>query len=134
MADTVDSVTLNDGPRNVVIRRTNVSDGTGESDAVAVDISTLSSDPILGAPTHLVIERVEYDIQGFTSVRLEFDATTDDEALVLGKGQGCIDLKKYGGITDPKTTGTTGDILVTTAGNAANNTYTLVIHCRKKFA
>ena len=132
MADTVDTVKLVDGERNVIVRRTNVCDGTGESDAVFMDISSFNS-TLSGPALSLSIEKVEYDIQGFNSVRLEFDATTDDEALVLSEGQGCIDLREYGGLSDPRSSGYTGDILVTTQGNAANNTYTIVLHCTKKF-
>ena len=48
MADALTSQVIVDGPRNAVLKFTNVSDGTGQTDAVLVDVSTLSSDPLTG--------------------------------------------------------------------------------------
>ena len=45
MADAVTSQTIQDGERNLVMKFTNVSDGTGESAVAKVDVSALSSDP-----------------------------------------------------------------------------------------
>ena len=130
MADTVDVKVLYSSPKRHIVRLTNVSDGTGESDVVKIDVSTLTNQE--GATcTYLVIEEVEWSIQGFTSVRLEFDATTDDECEVLS-GNGYKDYRSFGGNVDPKSTGTTGDILLTTAGTTSGNTYDIVISARKK--
>ena len=48
MADALTSQVIEDGPRNAVLKFTNVSDGTGQTDAILVDVSTLSSDPLTG--------------------------------------------------------------------------------------
>ena len=130
MADVVDTKVLYQDQRRYIVRLTNVSDGTGESDVVKIDVSTLTNS--LGATcTYLAIEEIEWSIQGFTSVRLEFDATTDDECQVLS-GNGYKDYRSFGGNVDPKSTGTTGDILLTTAGTTSGNTYDIVISARKK--
>ena len=46
MADAVTSQTIQDGARHAVLKFTNVSDGTGESAVVKVDVSALSADPM----------------------------------------------------------------------------------------
>lgn len=131
MADAVTTNVIFSGRRRYVARFTNVSDGTGESAVKKVDVSTLVG-PDGTPPTHTVIEWVEYDIQGFTDVRLLFDATTDDTAVILGPGQGSLDFTGYGGLKDPKSSGTTGDIMLTTTGAASGDTYTITLALRLK--
>ena len=43
MADTVTSQTLIDGERTVIMKFTNISDGTGESAVLKVDVSALTA-------------------------------------------------------------------------------------------
>lgn len=131
MADAVTSKTLlNDGQR-LVLLLTNVSDGTGESGVVKVDVSSLLKRNG-SAPTHVVIDSARWSISGFQWVSLAFDATSDDVALVLGSGQGKLCLKDIGGLPDPKSTGTTGDLLLTTgpAGSGIHGTYTIKLNLR----
>lgn len=125
MADAVTSQTLVDGERNVVMKFTNVSDGTGESAVLKVDVSTLS-----GAPTSVKITKVQYDIQGM-SVTLLWDATTDVTAVVLGTGQATLDFTKAGGLINNAGVGVTGDILLTTVGHTLGDTYSIVLHMKK---
>lgn len=130
MADVVDTRTIFLGTRKAAFRFTNVSDGTGESAVVKVDISTfLNSHGV--APTKTVIEQLEWAIQGFTSVRLFWDHTADDEIAVLS-GAGFKDYREYGGMTDPASAGGTGDILITTAGAASGATYDITLTLRWK--
>lgn len=131
MADAVTSEYVFNGQKRKLLHLTNISDGTGESDVVKIDVSALTFESGL-TPTYVTVDRIEYNIQGFTSVLLEFDATTDDELAVLPSGMGAIDFFAYGGKTDPKTTGTTGDVLLTTAGAASGATYDIRIEFRPK--
>ena len=130
MADTVDTLSLFTGTRRVVRRYTNVSDGTGESLVNKLDISGLTG-PSGAAPTSVGIEEILYDIQGFTSIRIFFDHTTDDEAVVLS-GSGYRDYTNVGGLLDPESAGGTGDILFTTAGAVSGGTYDISIVYRLK--
>lgn len=130
MADTVDTKTIFNGKNILVVKLINISDGTGESDVVKVDISTLVG-PYEAAPKRLKLTEVKWSIQGFSSVRLEWDATTDDEMLVLAAGQGEMDFSKVGGLVDPFSSGATGDVLLTTAGNVAGATYDITLVFRK---
>ena len=131
MADTVTSNVLSDGPRNHVVALTNVSDGTGESAVVKVNVSDLVGPDGKNAPSYCAIKSVQYDVQGFTDVRIAFDATSDDTALVLS-GQGYMDFTDQNYFNDPQSTGTTGDVLLTTTGAASGDTYTITLHLIKK--
>ena len=131
MVDTVDSKYLHTGTRKATIKLTNISDGTGESAVKKIDVSTLAAGDGTAA-TYIAIERIEAMVQGFTSVRLLFDATTDDEAAILGTGYTYFDWVEVGGNVDPQSTGTTGDLMLTTAGGAAGSTYDITITFRLK--
>ena len=80
MADAVTSQTLLDNDRNVVMKFTNVSDGTGESAVLKVDVSAL-----VGAPTSVKITRIIATTDGM-AVNILWDATTDVPAIVVPSG------------------------------------------------
>lgn len=126
MADAVTTQIIHDGRRNVVMKFTNVSDGTGEADVNKVDVSTLS-----GAPTRVAIERLHYSTQGM-SVRIEWDATTDVPVwLCPTDSDGTFDFSHFGGIINDGGAGVTGDVFFTTVGHSAGDTYTIILEMRK---
>lgn len=131
-ADTVDTQVIFNGNNRYIIHLQNRSvDGAGESDVIKVDKSTLSG-PIPGVvPGSLVLEEVRWAVQGFASVRLNWDHTTDDELLTLS-GNGYEDFRPAGGLRDPETSGGEGDVLLTTTGNASGNSYDITLTFRKK--
>ena len=130
MADTVQVTTINDGDRNLVVQLTNTSDGTGESAVTKIDISTLSfSDGEV--PNSLSLQEIQWNMQGITSVTLEWDATTNDE-MVLLNGNGYKNFEDSGGLPDPQSTGSTGDVALTTAGATSGGTYDIVARFKKK--
>ena len=130
MADAVKThVLLNSGDTYVALF-TSVSDGTGEAAVVKVDISALT-DVTGRVPTKLRIQRAEWCVQGLPYVQIAFKASADDTALVLsGTGKMCLG-KKYGGIQDPLSSGTTGDIVFTTIAGKATGSYTVLLHVEK---
>lgn len=126
MADAVASQTLIDGPRNAVMKFTNVSDGTGESAVLKVDVSALSE-----APDQVKIMRIHYTTSGM-SVRILWDATTDVVAWILPENDtGCFDFTSFGGLSNDGGSGVTGDILFTTVGHTAADTYGIVLELAK---
>lgn len=127
MADTVSTRILEQGERNLVVQLTNLSDGTGETGVVKVDASTLS--PI---PDDLVIDWVQWDISGM-NVQIDWDATANVTALLLGAGQGVQDYRIFGGVSNNAGAGKTGDVLVTTIGAASNSSYNITLGLRKKY-
>lgn len=129
MVDAVTSQTLVDGPRNAVMKFTNISDGSGESAVTKVDVSALS-----GAPDEVRIDRIDYSTIGM-GVNVLWDADSDVVAFVLPSGgDGTFDFESFGGVTNNAGTGVTGDIKFTTVGATSGDTYTVVLHMVKKYA
>lgn len=115
MADVVTSQ-LYDGARNVNLKLTNFSDGTGQAGVKVLDVTTLNPNP----GTHLKLRRVRYSVTGM-SVRLQWEATTPIDIVVIGSGEDILDFtNEYaGGFPNNGGTGVTGSILLTTVGAAA---------------
>jgi hypothetical protein len=124
MADAVTSQTIIDGSRNAVIKLTNLSDGTGESAVLKVDVSTLS-----GAPSRVKVEKIHYTVSGMVATLL-WDATADVRIIDLA-GDGCFDFTGFGGLPNNAGAGVTGDILLTTTGHAVGDSYSLVLELSK---
>jgi len=131
MADTVDNKVLFAGTRRYVTKHTSISDGTGESAVVKVDISTLTA-PNGGAPTKVVVEEIQWSIVGFSSVRLFWNHDTDDELAILGAGSGYFNFRPVGGTVDPRSAGGDGDIVLTSSNPVAGATYDITLVLRLK--
>jgi len=132
MADAVTSQTLVDGTQRAVFKFTNISDGTGESGVVKIDVSALA--PFQGEPcTGVSIQRVDAMTAGM-GLNLLWDATTDVVALTFGEADFIsLDFSRFGGITNNAGTGKTGDLLFTTVGAASGDRYTVVIEVLKSY-
>lgn len=130
MADAVASQTIYDGPGEVVMKFTNISDGTGESAVTKVDVSALSA-----ACDEVVINRIAFTTAGM-GVDILWDATADVLAWhVPADETGEIDFTdrgRYNGLTNTGATGFTGDVKFTTVGHTSGDRYTIVLYLRKK--
>ena len=70
MADAVTSQTIIDGAKNVVQKFTNISDGTGESAVVKIDVSALASNSASGLPcTGVKLGKIVYSTFGMSAKR-----------------------------------------------------------------
>jgi hypothetical protein len=125
MADEVTTDIIVDGSKNTVIKLTNVSDGTGEAAVVKVDVSALE-----GAPSSVKIMKVIYSCSDM-SVNLLWDATANVLALTLPQGSDTLDFSEGGAILNNAGAGVTGDILLTTVGAAAGDTYSIMLYLKK---
>ena len=125
MADAVTSQTIVDNVRTFVGKFTNVSDATGETNVVKVDLSGDIPNPT----THLKIWRIWYDCKTM-AVRLKWDATSAVDIAILG-GFGFLDFRDFGGLTNNGGAGVTGKITFTTIGAVANASYTIILECKK---
>lgn len=141
MADAVTKRVLLDDKNHYVIHMTNISDGTNESAVVKADKSAIGVASDGAEAASLDIEQVRWNMQGFTSVRILWDHDTDDVALALA-GSGYDDFRgitgsadrlssRTQGLKDPRTTGGTGDILLTTVGGASGSTYDITLWLKK---
>jgi hypothetical protein len=132
MADAVTTQIVEDGHRNAVVVLTNVSDASGESAVTKVDPATLSAGPQGRACTGVRIERVQYDISGMRVI-LAWHANSNVTALALQGGADHLDFSCFGGIPNNASTGKDGKLQLTTAGQAAGSTYTIILELVKVY-
>jgi hypothetical protein len=133
MADAVTSQTLIDGDKKAVMKFTNISDGTGESAVVKVDVSTLAADSQGRTCTGVAIERIWWQCIGM-KVQILWDATSDQFCIELGENQsGNHDYTVFGGLTNNAGAGKTGDVAFTTIGHTGADTYTIILYMRKEY-
>lgn len=132
MADAVTSQTIFDGERIAVMKFTNISDGAGETAVVKVDVSALNPSSFSKACDGVTIERLHYSINGM-SVSILWDATADVPAFIAGPGQYTFDFTKIQ-LPNDAGAGKTGDVLFSTIGASAGDTYTIVLEMVKSYA
>ena len=123
MADAVTSQILHEGPRNVVMKFTSISDGTGESAAQKVDVSAFAI-PASGVK----IERIDFFTSGM-GVDILWDAAANVVAFSIPQDQwGSYNMVDFGGIPNNSGAGSTGDILFTTNMQQDGDRYTIILH------
>ena len=134
MADAVTSQTLVDNDKTLVMKFTNISDGTGESAVKKVDVSALNTNGHGQTCTSVTIDKIWWQCIGM-KVRILFDATSDVMAIELGENQsGHHDYTSFGGLTNNAGSGKTGDIQFTTIGHTSADTYTIILYMRKEYS
>jgi hypothetical protein len=134
MVDTVTTQTLLDGERLVIMKFTNVSDGTGESAVTKIDVSTLSSNPNGDACTGVKINKIWSTTTGM-AVNILWDATTDVLAWTIPQDTNyymCFG-EHLGGIPNNAGAGKTGDVAFSTIGAAAGDSYSIILECIKTY-
>jgi len=84
-------------------------------------------------PSKFIIDQIFYWARGFTGLTLFFDRVPIPPAFFSmgGANDGFIDYRQHGGLADQKTEGT-GDILCSTTGGDANDSYNIKIDFRVK--
>ena len=133
MADAVTSQTIFDGDKYVIMKFTNISDGSGESAVKKVDVSALNTDINGNTCTSVAIEKIWWQCIGM-KVQLFFDATSDAFIIELGENQsGHHDYSEFGGLRNNAGSGKTGDIDFTTVGHSSADTYTVTLKMRKTY-
>ena len=133
MADAVTSQTIIDGPKTAVMKFTNISDGTGESAVTKVDVSALGTLIDGTTCTGVAIEKIWWQRIGM-KVRILFDATSDQFCIELGENQsGHHDYTSFGGLTNPASSGVTGDIDFTTVGHSSGDAYSIILVLNKNY-
>lgn len=143
MADAVTSQTLFDDGGHVVMRFTNISDGTGESAVVKVSASGLVGG---GATTRYAVEAIAWNCVGMgfnllwkASSNLVFFTTGNVSStgfldFINGNGRLVGTGPGRTGITNNAGASVNGDILLTTVGHTAADTYDLTLWLRKTAA
>lgn len=133
MADTVTSQTVFDGERMAVLKFTNVSDGTGESAVLKVDVSALAANAAGKACDGVTLDRIHASIKGM-SVNVLWDATADVPAVILAPGMYTFKHGSTVQLPNNAGAGKTGDILFSTIGTTSGATYSIVLEMVKTYA
>lgn len=134
MADAVTSQTILDGERLFIGKFTNISDGTGETGVIKIDVSTLNPNSFGLACNGVKLNKIYGTTHGM-EVRILWDATTDVFAWMLPQNSNYLmDLSSFGGIPNNAGAGKTGDVLFTTLDASAGDMYSIVLECLKTYA
>ena len=134
MADTVSSQTILDGERLFIGKFTCISDGTGETAVVKIDVSTLNPNAFGFACNGIKINKIWGANHGL-NIRILFDATADTFAWMVPQNSNYLmDFSSFGGIPSNAGAGVTGDVLFTTTDASAGDSYTVVIEGIKTYA
>ena len=132
MADAVATQILFQGDKQVIMKFTNASDGTGESAVTKVDVSTLTS--YQGkACVAVQIDKI-YAMTHGMEVRLLWGATTNVTIVSIPQQvMQTFDFNEFGGLDNNAGTGKTGNILLTTLDASAGDFYTIILVMRKLY-
>ena len=87
------------GHKRHIIQCLNYSDGTGEDDSLKVkrtDLLTIDGN----VPAKLVIDKIEYNVQGMT-VRISYNNENDEEVAIIKDSEGVKDFTSLGGCSAP---------------------------------
>jgi len=133
MADAVGSQTLFDGERKAIMKFTNTSDGTGETNVVKVNPATLSSSNAGGACDRVTITKITALTHGM-EVQLKWKASTPVVIETIPQNNSYQqDFENIGGLTNNAGTGVDGAITFTTLDASAGDTYTVVLEMVKHY-
>jgi len=128
MANALALQTLEDGPRNAVIKVTLVNDTSNTA-------ATVIADPALLTPisNQLNVAEIQYNVQDGWYVTLFWQATTPKVMVTLA-GRGSFPVgRNFGGFQNDSTTGKTGRITLTTTGYTSGTMVaTLVLNVIKQ--
>ena len=139
MADAVTSQTIEDGGKNLVMKFTNIRDGTGESAVAKIDVSALNTEPSTGAScSRVVLQRIWFSNIGM-GFKLHWKATSNmficqapkDWSDTWDFTDSSITLP---GIPNNAGSGINGDLLLTTNDHTSGDTYSVVVWALKHYS
>jgi len=135
MADSVTTQTLLDGERLVVMKFTNLSDGTGEVAVNKILPANLAANSFGKACTDLKINKIWSTTTGM-AVNLLWDADADVLAWTIPSDTNYwMEFGEHlGGIPNNAGTGKTGNLAFSTVGASAGDAYSVIIECIKVYA
>lgn len=133
MADAVGSQTLFDGERVAIMKFTNTSDGTGETNVVKVNPASLNPSAAGGACDRVTITKITGLTHGM-EVQLKWKASTPVVIETIPQNNAYQqDFSAIGGLTNNAGTGVDGAITFTTQDASNGDTYTVVLEMVKHY-
>jgi hypothetical protein len=134
MADAVATQKLFDGERMAIMKFTNVSDGTGETAVLKVDVSALNANAFGKACNGVTIVNIHAFTHGM-EVDMLWDATADVLIVTIPQNtMYSMDLTRFGGLWNNAGAGKTGDVMFTTRDAGAGDTYSIILEMVKSYA
>jgi hypothetical protein len=132
MVDAVTTQIIFQGDKQVIMKFTNISDGTGESNVTKVNVSTLA--PYQKQPCVAVqIDKI-YAMTHGLEVRMFWDATSPQLiATVPQNVMNTFTFDEFGGIDNNAGTGKNGNITFTTVDQSSGDMYTIILVMRKLY-
>lgn len=134
MADAVASQTIFDGEHTAIMKFTNTSDGTGETNVVKVNPASLSPSASGCACNKVSITKITALTDGM-EVQLKWKANTPVIIETVPQNNNYTqDYSNFGGLTNNAGTGVDGAITFTTLNAASGDTYSVVLEMIKYYA
>ena len=130
MADTVSTQVLSDTTGvKYVVKMTNISDGSGETNVKKIDASETT---FMSEDGERRVARVYYSVNvsdNKSGVELVWDGATNATGVLLS-GQGYWDLRTAGNSIGNNATTPTGDVLLSTKNFANGDNYSIIVEFR----
>ena len=130
MADTVTTQTIADTSGiKYVVKLTNVSDGTGETNVKKIDASALT---FMTEDGNRKISKIWYSINTVnpkSAVEIKWDGDTKSTALLLS-GNGYWNLREAGNEVPNNATTPNGDVLLSTRNFTSGDNYSILVEFR----
>ena len=132
MVDTVTTQTLLDGERLIIMKFTNLSDGTGEAGVNKILPANLAPNSFGVACTDLKINQIWSTTTGM-AVNLLWDATADVLAWTIPQDTNYWMKfgEHLGGIPNNAGIGKTGNLAFSTVGATNGDSYSIIVECIK---
>lgn len=137
MAETCIVNVEQNGYRNVILRCTLLSDGSGITnqkiyDATSTGAYGVSRGGQMFYPgVHTTVVGIDYDAQDL-KLLIQWEATTNQSIVNLSNAPEDFRFERFGGIRVPAAlAGATGSILVSTVNQAPQSTFSFLIYLRK---
>ncbi len=131
MAVTATLQTIHDGPRNLVVKCKLTGDGTDVTALKLIDASAYSN-PTPGAGASIKVMRIQSAMDGFTAALLWDHDSADVEFANIPINDMDQDFSAIGGLINNAGGTITGDIMLTTVGNANGEDGTIILWMKKR--
>jgi hypothetical protein len=132
MANSVTFQTLEEGPRNIIVKAAGVLDTSDYALNTFISMASSNEGGKGFVPTQVRIDHIDYSISDQIEVQLWWDATSDVIILPLA-GRGRMSFWNFGGLVNNAGAGKTGDVLIKTTGwTSGIQVFSVILECVKQ--
>jgi hypothetical protein len=132
MTNSVTFQTLEEGPRNIIVKAAGVLDTSDYALNTFISMASSNQGGKGPTPTQVRIDHIDYSVSDQLEVQLWWDATSDVIILPLA-GRGRMSFWNFGGLTNNAGAGKTGDVLIKTTGyTSGTQVFSIILECVKQ--